>query len=46
MKLTKSLVQRIRRFFSRPIDRRPPETPQHVRAQFESETFGRQGGYG
>ena len=46
MKLMKSLVQRIRRFVSRPNDRRAPETPQHVRARFESETFGRQGGYG
>ena len=46
MNLIKRIISRVRRAFSRPPDQHPVEPPQHTRARFESETFGRQGGYG
>jgi len=46
MNLIKRIISRARRAFSRPPAPDSVESPQHTRARFESETFGRQGGYG
>jgi hypothetical protein len=46
MILIRGIFNRVRRAFSRPSGSDPIESPQHTRARFESETFGRQGGYG
>lgn len=46
MNLVRKVTRRLRRLFSRPPDRPPVESRQHTRARFESETFGRQGGFG